>query len=423
MVSVSLPNRPWPTDDPCEELRGLAISAGTTVVGELTQKRHEICPPTYIGKGKIEELKDRVESTNADVVVFDHDLTPAQMRNLETAIDRKVIDRSELILDIFATRARTLESRLQVELAQLEYALPRLKNMWTHLSRQDGGGVGMRGPGETQLEVDRRLAGTRIRDLKAKLVEVQARKEREVAGRGTELTASLVGYTNAGKSRLMSSLTGADVYIADQLFATLETRTRRWPIPEFGTVLLSDTVGFIRDLPHHLVASFRATLAEARHAKLLLHVVDASSPVAEQQIESVNSVLTELECANKNTLLVLNKLDKVIDRSRLDLLRAHHPKSIAISSATGEGLRELSDAVAELLGGAVARIDVTVPNGNGKLLAYLNAHADIVRQEYRDDDVVLKCMLPKHLLHRIEGEGVRVTPWNGPGTIPTGETT
>ncbi|MFO0937504.1 MAG: GTPase HflX [Gemmataceae bacterium] len=350
LVSVSLPQRPWPTDDPCEELRGLATSAGTTVVGELTQKRHEICPPTYIGKGKIGELKDVVENTDADVVVFDHDLSPAQVRNLETAIDRKVIDRSELILDIFATRARTLESRLQVELAQLEYALPRLKNMWTHLSRQQGGGVGMRGPGETQLEEDRRLAGVRIRDLKAKLVEVQARKEREVAGRGTEMTASLVGYTNAGKSRLMSTLTGADVYVADQLFATLDTRTRRWPIPDFGTVLLSDTVGFIRDLPHHLVASFRATLAEARHAKLLLHVVDASSPAAEQQITSVNAVLGELDCAKKPTLLVLNKIDRITDRSKLDVLRAHFPKSVAISGATGEGLRELSDAVAVLLG-------------------------------------------------------------------------
>lgn len=358
------------------------------------------------------ELKESVEATDADVVIFDHDLTPAQVRNLETAIDRKVLDRSELILDIFATRARTLESRLQVELAQLEYALPRLKNMWTHLSRQAGGGVGLRGPGETQLEVDRRLAGVRIRDLKAKLVEVQARKEREVAGRGTELTASLVGYTNAGKSRLMAKLTGADVYIADQLFATLDTRTRRWPIPEFGTVLLSDTVGFIRDLPHHLVASFRATLAEARHARLLLHVVDASSPAAEQQIASVNSVLKELECDQKPTLLVLNKVDKVKDRSTLDLLRAHHPKSVAISGATGEGLRELSDHVAELLGSAMASIEVTASAGNGKLIAYLNAHADIVRQEYRGDDVVLKCHLPRHLMHRIEGEGVRVTPMN-----------
>lgn len=413
LVSVALPNRPWPTDDPCEELRGLAESAGTNVVGELTQKRHDVCPPTYIGKGKVEELRDAVDATDADVVLFDHDLSPGQVRNLEQAIDRKVLDRSELILDIFATRARTLESRLQVELAQLEYALPRLKNMWTHLSRQAGGGVGLRGPGETQLEEDRRLAGVRIRDLKTKLADVQARKEREVAGRGTELTSSLVGYTNAGKSRLMTALTGADVYVADQLFATLDTRTRRWPIPDFGTVLLSDTVGFIRDLPHHLVASFRATLAEARHARLLLHVVDASSPAAEAQIKSVNGVLKELECDAKTTLLVLNKVDKVADRSALELLKAHHPRSVAVSAATGEGLRELSDAVAELLGGSMALIDVTTPAGNGRLLAYLNAHADIVRQEYRGENVFLRCHVPRHLLHRITGDGVTFVNANG----------
>jgi GTP-binding protein HflX len=411
LVSVALPQRPWPTDDPCDELRGLATSAGTVVVGELTQKRHDIHPTTYIGKGKVDELKDVADAADADVIVFDNDLAPGQVRNLEQALDRKVLDRSELILDIFATRARTLESRLQVELAQLEYALPRLKNMWSHLSRQAGGGVGLRGPGETQLEVDRRLAGVRIRDLKEKLQTVQARKEREVAGRGTELTASLVGYTNAGKSRLMTALTKADVYVADQLFATLDTRTRRWPIPDFGTVLLSDTVGFIRDLPHHLVASFKATLAEARYARLLLHVVDASSPAAEQHIRSVNEVLKELDCGDKPTLLVLNKVDRVSDRSTLDLLRAHHPKSVAVSGATGEGLRDLADAVAGMLGSAVMRLAVTVPAGNGKLLAFLNANADIVRQEYQGENVRLLLLLPRHLRRHVEGEGVTVEDW------------
>ncbi len=338
LVSVALPDRPWLSADPCDELRGLANTAGARVVAEVTQKRHDVVPSTYIGKGKMDELKAAVEAADADVVIFDNDLSPAQVRNLETFVDRKVIDRSELILDIFATRARTLESRLQVELAQLEYSLPRLKNMWTHLSRQDGAGIGARGPGETQLETDRRLAGTKIRDLKHRLIEVQARKEREVASRRGEPTVSLVGYTNAGKSRLMNALTSADVYVEDKLFSTLDTRTRRWPVPGFGKILLSDTVGFIRDLPHHLVASFKATLEEARQAKLLLHVVDASSPVAEEHIKSVTGVLAELGCDKVPTLLVLNKLDRVTDRSYLDVLTKHHPKSVTISGLTGEGL-------------------------------------------------------------------------------------
>src|SRR5256885_1237245 len=221
---------------------------------------------------------------------------------------------SELILDIFATRARSMEARLQVELAQLEYALPRLRRMWTHLSRY-GGGIGLRGPGETQLEEDRRLVDQRIRDLRGRLVEVQARKEREVSSRREEHTVSLVGYTNAGKSTLMNALTGAGVYVEDKLFSTLDTRTRQWHIKDWGRVLLSDTVGFIRDLPHHLVASFKATLEEARQASLLLHVVDASNPAAEEQIKAVESVLQEVGCGGKPTLLVLNKADKVTDPS------------------------------------------------------------------------------------------------------------
>ena len=283
------------SSDPCDEIRGLAETAGAVVVGEVTQKRQGIHPGTYVGKGKVEEIVERVKTTDADVVVFDNDLSPGQVRNLEKATGVKVVDRSELILDIFATRARTPEARLQVELAQLEYSLPRLKQMWTHLSRQvgGGGGIGVRGPGETQLEVDRRLAGERIRDLKDRLEVVQARKEREVKSRREEHTVSLVGYTNAGKSRLMNRLTHADVYVQDQLFSTLDTRTRQWHIRDFGKILLSDTVGFIRELPHHLVASFKATLEEARQARLLLHVVDASNPQAEEQIKAVNTVLAE----------------------------------------------------------------------------------------------------------------------------------
>jgi GTP-binding protein HflX len=267
LVSVSLPERPWLSEDACEEIRGLAETAGARIVGELIQKRHDIETSTYIGKGKLAELKELVQATDTDVVIFDNDLSPGQARNLEKALEVKAIDRSELILDIFATRARTPEAKLQVELAQLEYSLPRLKQMWTHLSRQKGGGIGNRGPGETQLETDRRIVGGRIRDLKERLTIVQARKEREVRGRLEEHTVSLVGYTNAGKSRLMNALTDAGVYVENKLFSTLDTRTRQWLIKDWGKVLLSDTVGFIRDLPHHLVASFKATLEEARQAR------------------------------------------------------------------------------------------------------------------------------------------------------------
>ena len=407
-MSVSLPERPWTSADPCDEIRGLAEAAGARVVGELTQKRHDIQLGSYIGTGKIRELTDLVDSLGADVVVFDNDLSPAQARNLEKAVGVKVLDRSEVILDIFASRAQTLEARLQVELAQLEYSLPRLKNMWSHLSRQKGGGIGLRGPGETQLESDRRMAGKRISDLKHKLADMTARKEREVQSRRDSFTVSLVGYTNAGKSRLLTALTGSDVLVRNQLFSTLDTRTRQWAIKDFGKVLLSDTVGFVRDLPHELVASFTATLAEARHSRLLLHVVDASNPQAEGQIAAVNAVLKELGCDKKPTVLVLNKIDRVTDPSRLDVLRAHHPRAVAVSGLTGEGMGDLTDAVISALSADFTPAEVVTPAANGKVLAFLNAHAEIFRQEYRGEVAVIRCFLPRHLLHHIAGPDVQV---------------
>jgi GTP-binding protein HflX len=408
LVGVAVPDRPWIGHDPLEELRGLAETAGAFIVGELTQKRNDIVPGTYIGRGKLEELKLLVDATGADVVIFDNDLTPAQVRNLEKATKVKVLDRSELILDIFATRARTHEARLQVELAQLEYSLPRLRNMWTHLSRQTGGGIGLRGPGETQLEVDRRLVSQRIRDLKERLVEVQARKQREVLSRSEEYTVSLVGYTNAGKSTLMNALTGAGVVAEDKLFSTLDTRTRQWHIRDWGRVLLSDTVGFIRDLPHHLVASFRATLEEARQARLLLHVVDASSPHAEEQIAAVQKVLVDLGIADKRVLLVLNKSDQVSDPTALTILRQNHPQAVVISARTGAGFEALREAVVSELEADFADSEVVTSQANGKVIAYLRAHAEIYRQEYRGEQVIFHCYLPRHLLHHIQGPDVQV---------------
>ncbi len=413
LVSVSLPDRPWLTADPCGEIRGLAETAGAKVVKEVTQKRHDIEPGTYIGKGKLNELNEAVIATDAEVVLFDNDLSPGQTRNLEKALGVKVIDRSELILDIFAHRARSLEAKLQVELAQLEYSLPRLKQMWSHLSRHNGG-IGTRGPGETQLEEDRRLVDHRIRDLKTKLTEVQGRKEREVRSRAEEYTVSLVGYTNAGKSRLMNRLTDAGVYVENQLFSTLDTRTRQWHIKDWGRILLSDTVGFIRDLPHHLVASFKATLEETRQARLLLHVVDASNPTAEAQFHAVQKVLQELDCHQKPMILVLNKIDQLNDRSDLSLLLRLHPRAIAISGATGEGIEELTETVIEALTADFIDAEIRTDMTHGKILAYLNLHAEIYYQVYQENEVVMRCRLPRHLLHHVAIPGVTVHELNSP---------
>ena len=407
LVGVILPHRDVTPDDPLDELRGLAKTAGLVVVGSMLQKRQQIDIATYIGSGKVEELKASVEAQEADVVLFDNDLGPAQTRNLEKQLGVKVVDRTEVILDIFATHARTHEAHLQVELAQLEYAMPRLKRMWTHLSRYKGG-IGVRGPGEKQLEEDRRLVGHRIQELKAKLGKIQARKEREVASRNDVPTVSLVGYTNAGKSTLMNALTEAGVLVEDKLFATLDTRTRRWKFSGGGNALLSDTVGFIRDLPHALVASFKATLEEARQADLLLHVVDASSPEAERQIQAVKTVLAELGLENHPTLLVLNKADKVPDRSYLDVLKAHHTESVAISAARSEGLDHLESAVREALGQRALEAEVEIGVANGRILAYLAQHAQIHDRTYDDDRVRLHCHLPRRCLEFLFENGVDV---------------
>ena len=339
VVRVILPDEPVELD-PLEELTGLAETAGSLVMAGLVQRRERPDPAAYLGKGKLVELETLVEFHAADVVIFDNDLSPAQNRNLEQALNCKVLDRTELILDIFATHARTYESRLAVELAQLEYSLPRLKRMWTHLSRLKMG-VGMRGPGEKQLETDRRLVEKRIHDLKNELSKVEKRKQRQVESRKGTMTVSLVGYTNAGKSTLMNALTDANVLAQDKLFATLDTRTRRWHLPKWGPVLLSDTVGFIRDLPHKLIASFRATLEETRQADLLLHVADASNPQVIDQIQAVYDVLKELGIEEKDALLVLNKVDEILDPSRLDALLNRYSNAIPVSAKTKIGFEKL----------------------------------------------------------------------------------
>jgi GTP-binding protein HflX len=402
------------SEDPLEELHGLAITAGTQVVGELIQKRPAAEHGTYLGRGKVEELRQLVQKTKADVVIFDNELTPGQTRNLEKAVGAKVLDRTELILDIFAAGARTHESRLAVELAQLEYSLPRLKRMWTHLSRQ-AMGVGMRGPGEKQLEVDRRLAQKRIHDLKQELGKVESRRERQVASRRQAPTVSLVGYTNAGKSTLMNALTEANVQSADKLFATLDTRTRRWYLPNWGTVLLSDTVGFIRDLPHFLVASFKSTLEETRQADLLLHVADASNPNVFDQISSVYKVLSELEIEEKDTLLVLNKIDAIESPAMLNRVLDRYPNAIPVSAKSHKGLEMLSEAVGEALGREFVDLDLEVDPGDGKLLAYLAAKGEVVSQQFEPEVVHVRVKMPVSAMGPVRKSALSIRPITAEG--------
>ncbi len=400
------------TDNPLDELTGLAETAGTEVMGGVVQRRDTPDPKSFVGKGKVAELKQMVEMHSADLVIFDNDLSPSQTRNLEKAIGTKVIDRTELILDIFASNARTHEARLAVELAQLEYSLPRLKRLWTHLSRQTMG-VGMRGPGEKQLEVDRRLVEKRIHELKLDLQKVEKRKEREVAGRRDYLTVSLVGYTNAGKSTLMNTLTKADVEAVDKLFATLDTRTRRWTLPSWGPVLLSDTVGFIRDLPHKLVASFRATLEEAREADLLLHVADASNPAVLEQISAVYGVLHELGIDEKQTLLVINKIDVPGAEERMQAVQNRYPYSVGISAKSGLGLEALSARVSTALSAHFVTLSIRLDVADGRTMAWLAKVGEVMSKQFHDDHVEIHTRLPARHAGRLAREGHKIEVLRG----------
>lgn len=402
LVGVYLENQ-GQAGNPLDELSGLAEAAGVRPIDRMVQRRRRPEIATYIGSGKLTELKSLVDLYNADLVLFDNDLAPSQTRNLEEELKTKVIDRTELILDIFAARAQTSEARLAVELAQLEYAMPRLKRMWTHLERQAVGGVGLRGPGEKQLEVDRRLAQKRILDLKSELDAIHARRKREVSARKRSRTVSLVGYTNAGKSTLLNRLTDADVFVKDLLFATLDTRTRRWHLPGWGPVLLSDTVGFIRDLPHHLVASFRATLEETVQADLLLHVADATHPEVFHQIEAAYKVLEELGIREKDTLLVLNKVDAV-ESSDLFKLQTRYPGAVSISARNGLGLDRLTDAVSESLSKEFIHLEIDLPVANGRIPALLASEGEVLSKRYTEDRAFIRCRLPQQTLGKLRRE-------------------
>ncbi len=393
--------------DPLDELTRLAETAGAVVIDRLVQKRERPDPRTYIGKGKAAELAGRVSDHKINTVIFDNELSPGQIANLEKDVACKVIDRTQLILDIFATHARSYQAKLQVELALLEYTLPRLSKLGAHITAEQqaggGAGIGSRGPGEKQLESDRRLARKHIVALRRELKELEKRKKREVSARTLEnTTVSLVGYTNAGKSTLMNSLTKAGVLVEDKLFSTLDTRTRIWILQGGIKVLLSDTVGFIRNLPHNLVASFHATLEEVAQADLLLHLVDASHPQAQEHIEAVNSVLKVLECSEKPTILIFNKVDRFRDPIEREILLHKHPEAIAISARTGDGLQALTSRVAERLTRKLIDIDVEIPQSEGKLLAELSTWSVSVKREYVDSSVRMTLRVPSRALYKLE---------------------
>jgi GTP-binding protein HflX len=397
--------------DPLGELAELARSAGADVVARAVQKRRSFDAATCVGKGKLEEIRQRADTYDADVIIFDNELSPSQIREIEQATQRKVLDRSELILDIFASRAQTVEARLQVELAQLEYTAPRLRGMWTHLERIAGaggasaagvvGGIGTRGPGERQIEIDRRIVAKRVASLKRKLEAIDRRKVREVKARREHFTVSLVGYTNAGKSTLMNALTGAGRRVEDRLFMTLDTLTRKWNLGSGRYVLLSDTVGFIRNLPHHLVASFRATLEEAIHADLLLHLADVSNPQADEQIEAVNGVLEDLGVGDKPVLLLLNKADAMTDQGLLTVLQQSYPDALLLSALTGAGLDQLRDAVEAHMQGNQRRLTLSLPAKSGKALSFLERFADILDRQFEDGRAILDVRIPPRALEHL----------------------
>ena len=373
-----------------DELGRLVDTAGAQVVGRLTQQVASPNPATLLGEGKVEELKELVQSRSATLAIFDDELAPVQGANLERELGIRVMDRAEVILDIFSTRARTAEAKLQVELAQLEYLLPRLTRMWTHLSRIRGG-IGLRGPGETQLETDRRMIRQKIQHHRGKLRDVARHRETIRGGRQKLLHAALVGYTNAGKSSLLRALTGDhDIFVEDRLFATLDTLTREADVGDGVRVRITDTVGFIRKLPHHLVASFRATLEEAGEADVLLHVVDASHPDWEEQVDVVEEVLGELDLADRPVVLVFNKMDLVADPAAFAArIREIHPGAVLASTMRTDGVEEVKAALRERARAGRPTLRVVVPAGDGARLAAVYRAGEVLSREVTPEGVVL----------------------------------
>ena len=409
-ILVSAPGRALDSrivDEYMEELRHLTITAGGEVVGTMIQRLNAPTARTYIGSGKVKELRELVRTSDADLVIFDEELKPDQAHNLEVSLDLRVMDRSELILDIFASRARTREAKVQVELAQLEYLLPRLARMWTHLSRIRGG-IGLRGPGETQLETDRRLIKRRIGELRKKLARVAEARAIQRRRRTGQYRVALVGYTNAGKSSVLQALSGDDLFIEDRLFATLDSATRQVDLGSRYEALVTDTVGFIRKLPHHLVASFRSTSEEAREADLLVHVVDISHPDWEEQKQVVEEVLEDLDLAAGPQILLFNKVDRIthdeeqVVRARVRAL--DETPAVFVSALQDGGLEPLIEALRARVRTRLPRVMVDIPAGAGALLAAVHREGEVLEQHENGSRIRLTVRLPESLLGRLRRE-------------------
>ncbi|MDQ6694519.1 MAG: GTPase HflX [Chloroflexota bacterium] len=420
LVSVEAGRQIMSAEDSMRELEQLAATAGVDVVGEVTQKLHEANRSTLVGKGKVEEIRALKDQLGADLLLFDEELTPTQQRNLEDSLDIKILDRTGLILDIFARHARTREGRLQVELAQLEYRLPRLTRMWTHLSRQGVGGVGLRGPGETQLEVDRRRAGERVAKLKTELKDVHAHRElyREKRRREGMPVVALVGYTNAGKSTLLNALSDAQVLAENILFATLDPTTRKIELAEGQGVLLTDTVGFIQRLPTQLVAAFRATLEEIQDADLLVHVVDLTHPNAEEQSQTVDKVLAELGVGDKPRIVALNKIDRLFEDEKLILDADGKPdignisarlaqdldlgaNYVPVSAQKGWGLDRLLQQIQCTLRESFVAVKVLIPYNESEMVALFHEKGIIETEEHTGEGTVIAGRVPARYAQRL----------------------
>jgi GTP-binding protein HflX len=400
LVGIFGPEVPrWLAQEYLDELELLADTAGAETAEKILQNRPHPDPTTYVGKGKVKQLKEICNEQKADLLIFDDDLTATQIRNIEKIAKVKVLDRSGLILDIFASRAKTAAAKTQVELAQLQYLLPRLTRFWTHLSRQKGG-IGTKGPGETQIETDRRLIGNRISTLKEKLEKLDRQRTTQRKGRKNLTKVALVGYTNAGKSTLMNALTSTDVLAEDRLFATLDSTVRRLDL-ENHEVLLSDTVGFIRKLPHDLIESFKSTLDEARDADVLLHVVDASSKLIEDYIDVVNDTLAELGMKDSKQVLVFNKID-LLEPGELAALKKAWPDALFTSAERGIGLGKLKKHLEKLIEEDYVEFDYNVPLSHYKAVAYLHEVANVEQEQYEGDHVLISGSTSKAERDRFE---------------------
>jgi len=403
LVAVKLPHSDgWPPEDTLEELALLADTAGADVLETMIQVRKQLDPATLIGAGKVAEVAQRVQELSANLVIFDDDLTPAQARNLERAIGAKILDRSGLILDIFARRAKSKEAKTQVELAQLKYLLPRLTRQWTHLSRQEGG-IGTRGPGETQLEVDRRRVRERIANLSAIMKDIANRREVRRKKREGEFTVALVGYTNTGKSTLLNALSRAEIYTGNKLFTTLDPTTRAVHLNGGKKVLITDTVGLIRKLPHHLIASFHSTLEELVEVDLLLHVIDVSHEKFEEQMKAVTDVLEDLGAHTRPFMLVFNKIDKVAHLPNLlARLGREYPEAVFISALRERGLEQLAEGILRHFEQQMVELTLHLPLSNPKLLSQIYAASEVLERQDHPRGVSLRVKLRREDALRLQ---------------------